>query len=349
MKKFILFIFIIFVASIIFIARLTRQGTSALKTEKVQRGTITKSVSASGEITSEEIAELKFQTSGQLAWVGVKEGERVQAWQALAQLDTRELQKTLEKYLRDYAKQRNDFEEMNRETYRGQTPSTALTNTVKRILEKNQWDLDKAVLDVELKDIALKYATLVTPISGIVTQVETPLAGINITPSTAVFKVSNPEKMIFKANLDETDIAGVVPGLKVQVTLDAYPEEKFAGEITKIAFQAITTSGGGTAFPTEITLPQNENFKFKLGMNGDAEIILQTKDDVLKVSSEVLMKSDDKNYVWLVVDKKAKKQEVQTGIEGEEAVEITSGLKENDRVIKSGTSKIKEGQKIDSQ
>ncbi|MCL4382324.1 MAG: hypothetical protein M1575_01620 [Patescibacteria group bacterium] len=79
MKKFILFIFIIFVASIIFIARLTRQGTSALKTEKVQRGTITKSVSASGEITSEEIAELKFQTSGQLAWVGVKEGEQVQA------------------------------------------------------------------------------------------------------------------------------------------------------------------------------------------------------------------------------------------------------------------------------
>ena len=81
--------------------------------------------------------------------------DRVKAYQAIAQLDSREVQKNLEKVLRDYSAERNDFEEMWRVTYKGiKDPQTALTDTVKRILEKNQWDLEKAVLDVELKHLA---------------------------------------------------------------------------------------------------------------------------------------------------------------------------------------------------
>ena len=92
-------------------------------------------------------------------------------------LDTRELQKKLQKALKDYMKERWDFEQ-ERENYGITTDnldSYTLSNEVRRILEKNQFDLDKAVLDVELKDIALKYATLISPISGIVTHID-PLA-----------------------------------------------------------------------------------------------------------------------------------------------------------------------------
>src|SRR3972149_2503987 len=98
-------------------------------------------------------------------------------------MDMREVQKNLENELKDYAKQRNDFENRLQVAYDARP--LIIDDRVRRILEKDQWDLDKAVLDVELKALAVEYSTLVTPIAGIVTHVDTPVAGVNITPAGA--------------------------------------------------------------------------------------------------------------------------------------------------------------------
>ena len=95
---------------------------------------------------AEKAVELKFQASGKLTWVGAKEGDTVTAYQALAGLDRREVQKNLEKALRDYSSERNDFEQTWRVTYDGKTPNDAFNDTVKRILEKTNGILEKAVL-----------------------------------------------------------------------------------------------------------------------------------------------------------------------------------------------------------
>ena len=137
----------------------------SIKTEVVRRMIFEKTITSSGKTKAKKSVDLKFQTSGKLTWVGVKEGDRVTAYQAIASLDSREVQKNLEKALRDYSSERNDFEETWRVTYKGmKNPDTALTDTVKRILEKNQWDLEKAVLDVELKHLSLEYSSLLSPI-----------------------------------------------------------------------------------------------------------------------------------------------------------------------------------------
>ncbi len=344
-KIIVLFIVALIVGSLLF-WRATHGQKAEIKIVEVKRETIIKSISASGKVASQEEVELKFQTSGQLVWVGVKEGDRVKAWQAITQLDTRELQKTFEKSLRDYSKQRNDFEEMYRVTYREQTPQSAFTDTVRRILEKNQWDLEKAVIDVELKDIAVKFSTLVTPISGIVTRVDVPVTGVNITPATSAIKIANPEKMIFKANIDEADIAGIIPGLLTKIVLDTYPEKVIEAKIDKVGFSSVITSGGGTAFPVEITLPKNDNLQFKLGMNGDTEIILDKKDQVLTLPAESVSKQEENWFVWLVKNGRAKRQQVTLGLITDENVEIISGLNENDKVIKSATLFVKDDQKI---
>ncbi|MCX6792189.1 MAG: hypothetical protein NT149_04085, partial [Candidatus Gottesmanbacteria bacterium] len=161
-----------------------------IQTATVTRKVFVKSVSSSGKSKANKSAELKFQTSGKLTWVNVAEGDTVTAFQAIAGLDVREVQKNLEKALVDYSNQRNDFDEMQKVTYHGiQNPDAALNDTAKRILETNQWDLNKAILDVELKHLALEYATLVTPIAGIVAHIDTPVPGVNITPATAVFEI----------------------------------------------------------------------------------------------------------------------------------------------------------------
>jgi RND family efflux transporter MFP subunit len=326
-------IFLLIILGMVLGWKFTQAKKKVYQTKEVKRQDLIQFVSASGEVKAQEQVELKFQTSGLMTWVGVKEGDWVKKWQAVAQLDKRELQKTLEKYLRDYSKERNDFDEDYYITYKEQTPSTAMTDTVKRILQKNQWDLDKAVLDVELKDIALKLATLVSPIEGIVTKIEAPVAGVNITPATATFTIANPKVMVFEAEIDEVDIGKIKVGQEAEIVLDAYAEEKFSGTISKINFEAVSTKGGGTAFPVEVVLPENQDLCFKIGMNGEMEIILEKKEAVLVVPNEAIKSKDGQSYVQIMEQGEPKEIQVDLGLEGDLETEVISGLAENQEVV----------------
>ena len=301
------------------------------QTIKVKKEDIRLSVSATGTVQSENQVDLKFQTSGLLNWVGVKEGDKVQKWQAIASLDKKELEKNMIKTLKDYSKERADFDQDTKVTYKDQI----ITDTIKRILEKNQFDLDKAVLDVELKDIVLKLATIVSPIAGIVTHVDVPVAGVNITPAGATFTIADPEKMKFMANIDEVDISLLKVGQKVLITLDAYPDEQFEGEVSKVSFASTTTKGGGTAFQIEIKMPENKDLRFKVGMNGDIEIIVEEKKDVLTIPNQALYQKDGQNFVKILENGKAKEVEVKKGLETDIETEIQEGLNEGQKVITS--------------
>lgn len=231
-------------------------------------------LTASGTIQAHEMANLTFPTSGLLSWVGVKEGDQVKKWQGVASLDKRELQKKLSRYLNLYLTNRWDFEQLQ-DDYKDEKERSLITDTIQRILDKAQFSLNNAVIDVELQDLTLKLATISTPIEGIVTRVDTPNPGVNVTPVTATFTVVNPSSVFFGANVDEADIGKVKIGQEVKISLDAYSDEEFKGRVEKIAFVSTTTAGGGTAFKVEISLPTNPDLKFKVGMNGDANIILK--------------------------------------------------------------------------
>ncbi len=64
-------------------------------TYKVKRQNLKESLTFSGEIDAEEKVTLRFQTSGRLSWVGVKEGDFVKKFQTIASLDQREVKKKL--------------------------------------------------------------------------------------------------------------------------------------------------------------------------------------------------------------------------------------------------------------
>ena len=278
------------------------------ETAKVEKKDLTQTISASGEVSAENQVTLKFQTSGKLAWIGVKEGDFVEKWQALASLDKRELEKKLEKEMNDFMNERWDFEQ-DRDDYNVNADNLDwfnLSDEVKRILEKANFDLNNTVLDVEIADLAVKLATLTTPIEGIVTLVETPIAGVNITPATAEITVADPNTMKFTANVDEADVAQIRMGQKVIISLDSHPHEEFIGQIDKVAFSAITTRGGGTGFPVEIFLPDNVGQKFKVGMNGDADITIAAEKNILAIPIEALETENSDSFVQIIEGKEIK-------------------------------------------
>jgi HlyD family secretion protein len=327
-----LVLIIIFVAYTQISASQNKSKTGASFSDKytIKLTDLKKAISASGKIQSNSVISLKFQTSGLLTYVGVRKGDLVKKGELIASLDQRELEKTLKKDLNDYMTSRWSFEEDKQETYKNK----ALTNTIQRALDKNQFALDNTVLDVEITDIALKFSKLYSPIDGVIIDVDAPLPGVNITAGTATFTIADYNDIYFIINVDEADIGKIEIGQLVDIKLDAYENQTFPGVINKIGFTSTTTSSGGTAFPVEVKFPDNSNLRFKIGMNGDAEIILNTIKNTIAIANEFLFEDGNTKYVWkLNSSGTPEKKIVRIGLETDDKTEIISGLKENDKIV----------------
>jgi len=131
---------------------------------------LTQTLEVSGVIEAETKATLKFQTIGKLGWIGVKEGDSVNKWQAIASLDKSILKKNLEKVLNDYMHQRWDFDQIREDNLvtTDNYDDYSFTNTIERLIEQEQFTLNSEVLDVEIQDLTNRLATLTSPITGIV-------------------------------------------------------------------------------------------------------------------------------------------------------------------------------------
>lgn len=317
---------------------------SSFTAEKAVKDDLMLSVSASGEIKAEEDVSLKFQTSGLLAWVGVKEGDKVKKWQAIASLDKRDLEKRLTKEMNDYLNERWDFEQ-TQDDYKTTKENKLVTDAIQRILDKAQFDLNNVVLDYEIADLTVKLATIYSPIAGTVVEIDQPYSGVNITPATAAFRIVNPDSFYFEAEVDETDVVKISELDEVLLSLDAFPDLELKAKVTKISLDSANTSGGGTAYLAKIKISDPPS-GLRLGMNGDASIIGKIVNEAVLVPVSALVERDGKVYVWQAVDTRAVKTEVSLGLTNDDYAQINSGIAEGDLVITSNLSQLKEGQKV---
>lgn len=271
----------------------------------------------SGEIDADEHVTLSFQTSGLLSWVGVKENERVKKYQGIAALDVRLLRKNLEKELNDYLASRWDLDQV-REDNEGKI----VTDKIKRILEKAQYDLNNSVIDVELQQLSIDLATLSTPIAGVVTRVSHPFSGVNVTPTTAQFEIFNPETVSFRVTADQSEVVGLSDGMPVTVTLDAYPQASIAATIARISYQP-RLDETGTVYDVWLDITALTDASVRLGMTGDARFVISEKSDTVIVPSRFVKSDGEGTYVLVG---RSEKRRIETGIETETEIEVVFGI-----------------------
>jgi len=225
-----------------------------IEVQKVKKGDITESLSETGTIASKTTVNLNFLGSGKLVYLGAKKGDYVQAYQTIAVLDQRTLQKNLETALRDYSLQRNDFDQTQNNNA-NRTPNQALNDAMKRILQDNQYDLEKAVLSVELQQLTKENSVLTSPIAGIVIGAGVQTNGVNVSSSTT-FTIADPNNLVFKFDVDEADIGKIRIGEKITLVLDSYPDETLFLQITAIDFSSHTSDRCFEDAPPRRSLPE---------------------------------------------------------------------------------------------
>lgn len=280
-----------------------------------------------GSISASEIASLRFPGSGKLVWVGVKEGDRVKKWQAIASLDKQELRKSLQTQFNNYRSNLSQFWD-TKDEYK----DAVISDTVQRILDRTQYSLNNTVINYEIADMAIKESTLFSPIAGVVTEIQQPLTGTNITPATATFTIINPASIYFKSEIDQEDVTKIKVGQKAIVKIDSFPDTSFDSEITHISFIPVPGQSS-TVYEIRFQLPvDNQDLNYRLGMDGEAVITLKEENEALVLPLDAL-NDDGQSFVWIKTDDKLSKKYVTTGIENDTEIQILEGLNPNDSVV----------------
>ena len=138
-------------------------------------------------------------------------------------------------------------------------------------------------------------------------------------------------------NLTEIDVPKIKIGDKATITFDAFTDKTFTGKVISIDTVG-SVSSGVTNYPTVILLDTKSN-EILPNMGISANIITNTKDDILLVSSSAVKTDDSGNsYVQIMQNGKPVNQNVEVGLSSDTQTEIVSGLKEGDIIITSTTT-----------
>lgn len=153
---------------------------------------------------------------------------------------------------------------------------------------------------------------------------------------TTIATVANMNDLIFRGNIDETEVGRLSTGMTMKITIGALQDLKFDARLEYIAPKA-TDQNGANQFEIKaaVNLPSNAT-NIRSGYSANAEIVLAEAKNVLAVQESAIEFDGDDTYVYVIKgegDKQTyERRKVQTGISDGINIEIHSGVKPNERI-----------------
>ena len=310
-----------------------------LETATVQVMDMKSIVSATGTIKPVESVEVSSKITARVKQVLVKENDVVSQGQTVALLDGK-----------DYETKREqaEFTLNNAKTvYDRISYLYNIGAKSKEDLDTAQYNYDTARSKLEEADSNLSETVIVSPMDGVVIGepvTDGTMAVQGNSNPTVIMRIADLSKKQIIAKVDETDIGNVRVGQKATFTVDAYNGKTFTATVSKISQTDIDNSwntskaSGNTSSAAviyySVTLDVDDPEKLLMpSMTARVEIETANKTDAVAVPLSAL--KTDKQGVYVIVVKEdgtTENRYVQTGIYGDEFVEITDGLVIDEKV-----------------
>lgn len=352
-----------------------RQKGQKVRTEKIERRGLVALVTCNGKIEAHRKVDLSANVPGQVVNIAVREGDAVKKGDFLLQIDRKNLQAqtdssqaALGALLSDRDAARAGVEQARLDIDR------ARVSFESALIPRSELDRAKTTFDQAQASLAayenrieqaratlagardsLGKTTITAPMSGIVTRLaveegEVAVIGTMNNPGTVLLTISDLSEIEATMEVDETDIPSIRLGQKAKLTIDAFPNREFEGEVTEVGSSPIQKSLTGSA-------SEAINFEVKVrvlappegtkpGLSCSAAITTGQKSDVLSIPIQALAlrekdrakttageRPKDEEGVYLVERGKVRFASVVTGMAGELDIEIASGLKGGEEVV----------------
>lgn len=340
------------------------------QTAKAEKGNLITTVSASGTITSGNNVTITTSATGVVKKVYIKNGDKVIKGQKLAEitLDQDSNQKYLSAYS-SYLSAQNNLKSAQvtlytldssmwaaHQIFRNDAQQRNLTTDDPTYIQQNddwlaaenkvinqQAVISQAKVSAQSSYLSYIQASpiIYAPISGTISNlnmaeglllVASTTSNSNTTPLQTVGTITVKQgQMQSTVNLTELDIVKVKTGQKATLTLDAFPDKTFAGQVLSINTDG-QVSSGVTTYPTVITFDTDlQNIYPNMAVN--ANIITNIKNDVILVPNAAVQTKNGQTTVRTLKNNKEVDVAVETGDSNDEQTEIISGINEGDEVI----------------
>lgn len=356
-----------------------------IETSKVTKGEVSNTITATGTLGATNTVVVGTQVSGVIEKIYVDFNSVVEKGDLIAELDKSTLQFSLENSEAEVsnAQAEFDYQDSNykrmQELFSKDLLSESDYDLATYNYKKSQASLKSAKANLKRAEKNLGYAMIYSPISGIVQNcaVEEGQTVVASMSTPELFTIVNDlTTMQVEANIDEADIGQVKKGQKVEFSVDAFPEETFAGEILEVRLQP-TEASNVITYPVIIEVA-NPDLKLKPGLTASIVTYVEEATDVLIVSAQATSFTPDQEVLRMYMESLITKQEkdstttsntdnsenrpkpnrelddsqsmvwikdgdkiyptiVEIGIDDGSTVEIISGIEENTEVLTSLT------------
>jgi HlyD family secretion protein len=139
--------------------------------------------------------------------------------------------------------------------------------------------------------------------------------------------------LIFKGNIDETEVGRLKEGMPVKITLGALQDIKFDAKLEYISPKGVE-SNGANQFEIKAAMNVPDSVTVRSGYSANAEIVLQSAKGVLTVPERSLEFSGDSTFVYVLTDsvptQKFDRKQITIGISDGISIEVKSGIAEGD-------------------
>lgn len=367
MKKIVTIIIIIAViVGAFFFFRSGDKKVIAYETVELKKGSINNTVTATGTIEPITKVDVGTQVSGTISHIYADYNSVVKKGQLLAELDRKLLEAELRSEMANLKSSKSEFEYQDknfkrlRQLHEKNLISETEYEEALYLYEKAQQAYEKAQATLVKAQSNLEYATIYSPIDGVVLSREVEegqtVAASFETPT--MFTIANDlRKMQVIANVDEADIGQVLEGQRVTFTVDAFPDDTFEGDVTQVRLNP-TTESNVVTYEVVIDAP-NPELKLKPGLTANITVYTMEKNDILLAplkafrftpetdpanpqTPQVPQAGRGEKVVWLQTAEGIVPKVIKVGVSDGIYTEVKEGIQEGSRLIVG----IERGKKI---
>lgn len=338
----------------------TRPKAIPVVVHEVARGTVeaTLANTRAGEIEACQRTKMATIVGGRIEYLGVKEGDRVQAGQVLMRLWHGDLDARLAVNQAQLATARQRVREACTVADNAAREAERQAQLVKRgfvsasVEEKARTEARarRATCDTARADVATAQAqidattterqrlVLVAPFAGTVAKITGELGEISIpsppgVPTPPAIDLIDDSCLYVTAPMDEVDAPKIQPGQPVRITLEALAGRVFDGRVKRVAPYITAVEKQARTVEVDVDFVHPEEAKGMLvGYSADVEIVLATRPDTLRIPTAALREG---SKVLVVEDGRLVERTLKTGVANWEYTEVLEGLNAGERIVTS--------------
>lgn len=301
-----------------------------VKAVPVKAGSVSDEVGAVGSLIANESVTIRPEIAGRITAIHFQEGEAVAAGARLVTLESAELQAQLAASNADNRLNRQRFERTEELYRKGFISSQAL--------DEARGNLDRTGAREREDQAKLAKTEIRAPFAGTMglRQVS---PGAYVQPGAEIARLEDLSAIKLDFRVPEVHLARLRKDQGVSVRVDAWPADNFPGRI--YALEPAVDERTRTVV-VRARIP-NPGAKLRPGMFARVALTLGGRSDALLVPEQALVPKGQENFVFRVVEGKAKLTKVKTGLRVPGEVEIVEGLGKGDVVVTDGQIKLQDG------